>query len=123
MQLELLPSIAASLGCEKLTHFATADLVSLLQKFDQSHKILLSEVVKVGKLMQVMPTTNATNERSFSALKIVKTYLRSTTTDTRMNNLMVLHIHKSETDKLDLMEVANEFIQGRDSRKSIFGTF
>jgi hypothetical protein len=38
---------------------------------------VLSEVVKLVRLILVMPATNATSERSFSALKRVKTYLRS----------------------------------------------
>ena len=53
----------------------------------------------------------------------VKTYLRATTTDTRMNNLMVLHVHNSDTNKLDFQKAANEFVERRESRKTIFGTF
>ena len=50
---------------------------------------LLSEVVKLVKLILVMPATNATSERSFSALKRVKTFLRSTMTQSRLNHLML----------------------------------
>ena len=44
--------------------------------------------------MFVMPATSAVSERSFSALKRVKTYLRSTVGEGRLNHLMVLHVHK-----------------------------
>ena len=88
-----------------------------------ARRSLLSEVIKVAKLLLVMPATNAVSERSFSALKRVKTYLRSTTTDSRMNNLMVLHIHKERVDKLNLIEVANEFVEKNDRRRSLFGKF
>ena len=64
--------------------------------------------------MLVMPLTNAVSERSFSALKRVKTYLRATTTDTGMNKLMVLHIHKSDTNKVNLYEVADDIIKRRE---------
>ena len=70
-----------------------------------------------------MPATKAISERSFSALKRVKTYLRSTTLDSRLNNLLVSHIHKDAVDKLDLKTVANEFIDKYDTRKNIFGHF
>ena len=40
----------------------------------------------------VDPASNATSERSFSALRRVKTYLSSTMTQCRLNNLMVLHV-------------------------------
>ena len=66
----------------------------------------------LGKLILVMPATNAVNERSFSALKRVKTYLRATTGDSRLNHLMILHAHK---DKTDATEKAN--------RKQFFGKF
>ena len=67
--------------------------------------------------------TNAVSERSFSALKGVKTYLRVTTPDSRLNNLMVLHVHKKETDNIDMVYVANRFVTDNDSRHRIFDRF
>ena len=58
---------------------------------------LLSEVVKLVSLILVMPATNATSERSFSALRRVKTYLRSSMNQSRLNHLMILHVHKEFT--------------------------
>ena len=51
-----------------------------------------------GKLLLVMPATNAASERSFSALKRVKAYLRATTGDARLNYLTMLHVHRGRTD-------------------------
>ena len=42
---------------------------------------------------------DAVSERSFSALKRVKTYLRSTTVDSKLNHLLMLHAHKDRTDR------------------------
>ena len=70
-----------------------------------------------------MPATNAVSERSFSALRRVKSYLRSTMTQSRLNNLMVLHVHKERTDCLDIVAVANDFVSASEHRSSIFGTF
>ena len=69
-----------------------------------------------------MPATNAVSERSFSALKRITTYLRATSTDKRMNHLMLLHIHKDRLYSLDMVAVANEFVARFDSRRQIFGT-
>ena len=121
-QIELLPTVATSLGYDT-KKFNIEDLISFLKRLDNSQKALLSQVVKIAKLILVMPATNAISERSFSALKRVKTYLRSTTTDSRLNNLLVLHIHKDAVDKLDLKTIANIFIDKYDSRKNIFGQF
>ena len=83
----------------------------------------MAEVCTVLKLILVMPASNATSERSFSALRRIKTYLRSTMGQERLNNLMLLHIHKEITDDLDLKDVATEFISGSEHRLSIFGKF
>jgi len=121
-QSDLLPTIPTSLGYDT-QRFTIEDLISFFKRLDNSQKALLTQVVKIAKLILVMPATNAISERSFSALKRVKTYLRSTTTDSRLNNLLVIHIHKDAADKLDLKTVANEFIDKYDTRKNIFGHF
>lgn len=75
------------------------------------------------QLILVLPATNATSERSFSAMRRVKYYLRSTMGQERLNHLMVLHVHKSETDSLDLIQIANTFVSRNDHREQVFGTF
>ena len=62
----------------------------------------MSEVLLLGKIFMVMPATNAVSERSFSALKRIKSYLRSTTSN---NRLMVLHVHKYKLDKLNFSKL------------------
>ena len=69
------------------------------------------------------PATNAVSERSFSALKRVKTYLRSTTGDSRLNHLMMLRVHKYRTDALSLVDVANDFVGEKENRKKLFSKF
>ena len=69
------------------------------------------------------PATNAVSERSFSALKRVKGYLRATMGQNRLKHLMFLHVHSELTDKIDLVEVANRFVGNIDARKKLFGTF
>ena len=71
-------------------------------------------------LLLVMPATNAESERSFSAVRI-KSYLRSTMSQQRLNHLMVLHVHSDHTDKLNLVDVANEFIADNEHRRHVFG--
>ena len=75
------------------------------------------------RLLLVMPATNTTSERSFSALCQIKTYLRSTMTQMRMNNLMILHIHRELTDSLNIIGIANVFTSEHDHQQQIFGKF
>ena len=57
---------------------------------------MLTEVDKLLRIYFSVPVTSATAERSFSCLKRIKTYLRSTMTDNRLNNLFLLHIHSEK---------------------------
>lgn len=70
----------------------------------------LSEVKKVLQLILVMPATNASSERSFSALRRVKSYLRTTMKQDRLNHLMLINTHKEKTDVLCLKSLINDFI-------------
>ena len=42
---------------------------------------------------------------------------------TRLNWCMLLHVHKDETDALDLKQIANEFVARNSSQQNIFGNF
>ena len=58
------------------------------------------------RLFGTIPVSNATAERSFSALKRLKTYLRSTMGDERLTGLALLHVNKStEVDPDDILEL------------------
>ena len=54
----------------------------------------------------VLPATDAPSERVFSSLKRIKTYLRNSMSQARLNHLMLMNIHKEETDQMSLAEVA-----------------
>ena len=68
----------------------------------------------------MMPATNTTSERSFSALRRVKRYLRSTMSQQQLNHLMIMHVHKDHTDRLSLVDTANQFVRGHDHREHFF---
>ena len=69
----------------------------------------LSDIVKLMVLILVAPATKAKSERSFSALRRVKTYLHTTMVQPRLNHLMFLLMHKEDCDKLNLEQCADDF--------------
>ena len=83
----------------------------------------ITQVVKVVKFVLLMPATNAVSERSASAVRRLKTYLRSTMTQYRLKNVMVLHIHKHLTDDVDYLKILNEFVSVKEDRRQQFGRF
>ena len=70
-----------------------------------------------------MPATNDLSERSFSAMRRLYTYLLTNMSRNRLNNMMVLHVHKEKTDALKLLNVANKFVFGSENRLKQFGKF
>ena len=63
-----------------------------------------------------IPVTSATAVRTFSVLWRMKTYLRSTMTQERLNNVMLLHIYKELTDETNLEEIAQSFSTANNKR-------
>ena len=70
---------------------------------------LFSEVLKLLQVLYVIPATTATAERSFPALRWLKTYLQNSMSAKWLNYLSILHVHKTLTDELDLNSIAAEF--------------
>ena len=64
-------------------------------------KALLDEVHKLLRLYLSVPVTSATSERTFSALRRLKNYMRS---------CMLLHCHKPPTDTIESEEIAKSFV-------------
>lgn len=73
--------------------------------------------MQILKLFLILPTNTATCERSFSTLKRIKTYLRSTTSQDRLNNLAILYIHRNQEVNKD--EVIKEFDATENGRRMI----
>ena len=71
---------------------------------------IYSEILTLVELILVMRATNATSERSFSTLCRIKSYLRTTMSQQRLNNLMVIFIHRDSLDEMNLEDVADELI-------------
>ena len=96
-----------------------SDVIKFFKVLSPAQRNPLSEVCTLLRLMLVMPATNTVSKRLFSALCRVKTYLRSTMTPSRLNDLLVLHIHRELTDKLNLIDMANVFIFGHEHQQQI----
>ena len=76
------------------------------------------------KLSEVVPITACASERSFSALRrLLMTCMRSTMSELRLNNCILLHVHKALTESLDIKQIAKEFVSHKPERKHYFGIF
>jgi len=67
------------------------------------------EAYKLLVLFVTLPVTVATAERSFSKLKLIKTYLRSKISQERLDNLAILSIENAEAKSIDKAELIHRF--------------
>lgn len=96
----------------------------IIQKIGRSDvKQMIPQVVTLCKLYLLHPASTATAERVFSRLRTLKTYLRSTMSQRRLNTMLILSIYKDKLDALDEVSLINEFIGAGDSkRRNAFAT-
>lgn len=100
------------------------DVTTLIQQFRQKCpevQSLFPEVKELLEVVLVVPASSATAERSFSLLRRLKTYLRSTTNQARLNHLAVITIHREEVEKIQNSDIKKIFVNANEYRQTIFG--
>lgn len=68
-------------------------------------------------LFLTLPVTVASAERTFSKLKLIKNYLRSTMSQTRLSGLAMISIENDRAKKLNLSLLVKTFAQDRSRKK------
>ena len=85
-------------------------IIKKLQDISRNRSLLIREVGKIARLLLLLQATNAETDGIFSALKRVKTYLRSTMGGNRLHALMLVHVKNNILDNNNLADVANQFV-------------
>lgn len=68
------------------------------------------------QFMLTLPVTVASNERSFSKLKLIKNYLRSTMSNDRLFYLIISSIESDLLDEIDIKTLVNDWSKMKDRR-------
>ena len=68
-----------------------------------------------------LPSSTSGAELSFSMLRRIKTYLRNSQGQERLNNLAILNSHRDKARLLELDDEMNEFISREQIMKNKFG--
>ena len=77
---------------------------------------IFSNLTVALRILLTLPVTVASGERSFSKLKIIKNYLRTTMTQNRLVSLSILSIEKEIAADIDLELVVQEFAEAKARR-------
>jgi hypothetical protein len=81
--------------------------------------VMDADVTVAYRILLTVPVTVASAERSFSKLKLLKNYLRSTMSQERLNGLAMCSIEKDILDTIDFNTILNDFAS-RNARRNIF---
>lgn len=77
--------------------------------FEHNSTSSLPNVTISLRMLLTLPVYVASGERSFSKLKIIKNFLRSTMHQERLSGLAILAIEQEMVDKIDFDDVIKEF--------------
>lgn len=96
----------------------TVSLTGVMEK-SETLKGIIPVANRICRLAFTAPVTVASNERVFSKLKFVKTYLRSTMTDSRLDSLLILFSEKDIVDKIDVNKLISRWALLKQRRVKI----
>jgi len=92
-----------------MTTFENATQLDVLKHFHQySLKDLYPNLEVALRIFLKIPVTTATRERSFSKLKLIKNYLRSTISQSRLTGMAILSI-KKDIKNISFDDVIDQF--------------
>ena len=83
-------------------------------------KDCLAHIHQLLKLYMSLPLGSVTAERTFSVMRRVKSWLRSSMS---LNNRIFSVIHKQRIDEVAAQEVAKESVEINEQRRIYFGQF
>ena len=116
LQLKMLGDLMTTPTCKTVQEVATR-----VSKLRPQTRELLSEAEKLMELCLCLPISVASSERTFSALRRLKTWLRSTMTQQRLTHLALMHVHPGILKKVDIHGLMRTFISTTSERRSTFG--
>ena len=107
------PLIKKLLAKEQQQPQSIVQFLSLLSPykaaFDCMYKLLLIAVT--------LPITSASCERSFSKMKLIKTYLRNSMSNGRLSNIALLSIESVRAESINLDAFVDEFDSRHGNRR------
>lgn len=81
---------------------SSAEVAKITRGMAAEVRGLFVRVETLAGLLLVIPVSSAEAERSCSALRRLKTWLRTTMTQVRLNNVAVCHVHPGKLDNTDV---------------------
>ena len=104
---------------EKIAHLKSAkEMASFLIIENESLATSYPDVCTAYMMYLTVPVTVATAERSFSKLKLIKNFLRSSISQERLSGLSLLSIEHERAKTLDFRKAIKQFASAKARRKN-----
>ena len=91
-------------ACQYGNAWNSIKVMEFVKKMD-----MFSNILVAYRVLLTVPITVASAERSFSKLKLIKSYLRTTMTQDRLNGLTILSIEKNMLKTIDVEHIIDYF--------------
>ena len=124
-----LNAVSASLDIElrmfrhQYKYISATEAIQIMRSLQPAVQDLFPVLKEYMKLLLVNPASSATAEHSFSSLRRLKTWLRNSMGQTRLNSCAVCSVHVEALDETDIRRLAEDFISRAHSRENLFGKF
>lgn len=105
----------------QMTYSDVNGAVDAMKAMSPDVRRLFPQVERLIRLLLVCPVSSCEAERSFSGLRRLKTWLRNSMTQSRLNAVAICHVHQHILDNVDIKILATEFVSRSQTRKSVFG--
>nr|XP_028959292.1 uncharacterized protein LOC114825112 [Malus domestica] len=96
--------------------WTSMEIANFVKETDMCPNVLIAY-----RVLLTVPVTVASAERTFSKLKLLKSYLRTTMTQDRLNGLAILCIEKNEIEDLEYDDIINDFASKSARRQFLKG--
>ena len=98
----------------KLLPETPQDFLKIIAKFGKDVFCNLQIAIQ---LLLTLSTSVASCERSFSKLKLIKNYLRTTMSQDRLKALAILSVESEIADQIDMDDIISEFARQKARKK------
>uniref|UniRef100_A0A1B6DAI5 TTF-type domain-containing protein n=1 Tax=Clastoptera arizonana TaxID=38151 RepID=A0A1B6DAI5_9HEMI len=106
---------AADISSKSTASWSTLRLLQFIVEMDFEESI--PHLCLALKLFLTICVSVSTCERSFSKLKLIKNYLRSTMSQVRLNGLAMLSVERELASKINFDDVINQFAEMKSRKK------
>ena len=111
--------VATAISVNKKENVLSATYELIKWQFEDRIGEILPTYKAAAKILAAIPATSCSAERSFSALRRIKTYLKNTMGEQRLSNIAILSIERETTNFVEenMMDIIiDEFAKKNDDR-------